>query len=55
MSVGKMLLVAMILWAIFAIMSHGLGVLIYISIQAMTTGVFAFFFMQTEKVYGKNG
>ena len=54
MGVGKMLAAAVGIWGILAFMSHGSGILIYISIQLVTTGLFVFMFCKAEKAYGES-
>jgi len=52
MSVGKLLVASMIIWAVLAIVTHGVGILVYLGIQFATTGLFSFAFIKVEKLYG---
>jgi hypothetical protein len=53
MGVGRMLAISMILWTIFATMSHGYGILVYLAMQIAISGLFAFGFRKVEKAYGE--
>jgi Na+/glutamate symporter len=51
MQVKAMLALALLSWAILAVISHGLSVLVYLGIQLVTTGLFAFCFSIVENSY----
>jgi hypothetical protein len=48
-----MLIVAMIAWVTLACLSHGYGILIYLGLQTVTTGLFMYMFLKTENEEGK--